>query len=102
MPCVVLILILAFPRVVLVGMWLFTTMLQKAFDTLLIPLLGFLFLPLTTIAYTFMVDAHIAMSGANLLILLVAVLLDLGSSGSGLRRRSWPGSAADGARRGNR
>jgi len=78
---------LAFPRVVLVGMWFFTTMLSRAYDNLLVPLLGFIFLPITTIAYAFMIDMHLAMRGANLLILLIAVLLDLGSSGSGLRRK---------------
>ena len=82
-----LVLILAFPRVILLAMYFFTTLLSRAYDNLLIPILGFLFLPITTIAYALMVDQHIALTGANLLILLVTVLLDLGSGGSGLRRR---------------
>ena len=88
MPCLVLILLLAFPRVVLVGMWLFTTMLSRAFDSLLIPILGFIFLPVTTVAYVLLLNNHMPLAGSNLLILLIGVLIDLGSSGSGLRRRS--------------
>lgn len=89
MPCLMLVVMLAFPRVILVAMYFLTTLLSRAYGSnLLVLLLGFLFLPITTIAYALMVNQHIALSGANLLILLVTVLLDLGSGGSGLRRRS--------------
>jgi hypothetical protein len=52
MPCLLLFVILLFPRVALVLMWLFSTYLQRAFHGgLLLPVLGFIFLPLTTIVY---------------------------------------------------
>ena len=70
MPCLVVFLILAFPRAVLIGMWLFTHMLSRAFDGLLVPVLGFIFLPITTIAYAWMVNAHMAIEGMNLIILI--------------------------------
>ena len=45
MCCVLALLAFVGPRVVLFLLWLFTDYLSRAFDSLLIPLLGFLFLP---------------------------------------------------------
>lgn len=74
---------MAFPRLVLACMWFFTTMLDRAYHGLLIPLLGFLFLPITTIVYAWMVNQHMAMEGVNLVVLVIAVLADAGSHGGG-------------------
>jgi hypothetical protein len=56
---------------------------------LLVPLLGFIFLPLTTLAYAWMVNTGRPTVGVNLIILLVAVVIDLGGLGGGAfsRRR---------------
>ncbi len=89
MPCLLAIVILAFPRVVLILMWLFSTVLQRAYHGLLIPVLGFIFLPITTIVYAWMVTQHMPLAGANLIILVVAVLLDAGSHGGGMRHYRW-------------
>jgi hypothetical protein len=83
MPCLLVLVILAFPRVVLVLMWLFSNYLQRAYDNILIPLLGFIFLPITTIVYAWMVNSHMALQGTNLLFLIVAVLIDAGGLGGG-------------------
>ncbi len=84
MPCLFLIVILAFPRIALVLMWLFSTYLQRAFHGgLLVPLLGFIFLPLTTIVYAWEVNSGMALAGINLLWLLIAVIIDLGGLGGG-------------------
>jgi hypothetical protein len=83
MPCLLVIVVLAFPRVALVVLWLFTTYLQRAYHGLLIPLLGFLFLPITTLAYAWMVNNHQAVQGVNLIILIIAVVIDLGGLGGG-------------------
>ena len=82
---------LLFPRVVLVVLFLLTNYLQRAYHGLLIPFLGFLFLPLTTLAYAWMVNNHMPMEGLNLLILIVTVVLDMGSLGGGEwhRRQRW-------------
>jgi hypothetical protein len=85
MPCLLAIVVLAFPRVVLVLMWLFSTVLQRAYHGLIIPMLGFIFLPITTIVYAWMVTNHMPLAGVNLIILVVAVLLDAGSHGGGMR-----------------
>ena len=91
MPCLLLILVLAFPRVVLLLMFLMSNYLQRAYHGLLIPLLGFLFLPLTTIVYAWLTNSHMPMQGANLLILIIAVLIDVGGLGGGEwhRRTRW-------------
>jgi hypothetical protein len=91
MPCLLLILFLAFPRIALVLLFLFTNYLQRAYHGLILPLLGFLFLPLTTLAYAWMANTGRPTTGPNLLILVVAVVIDLGGLGGGAyhRRRNY-------------
>jgi len=83
MPCLFLILVLAFPRLVLLVLFFFTDYLNHAYQNLLLPLIGLIFLPLTTIAYAWMVNSHMPLEGANLLIIILAVVLDLGGLGGG-------------------
>jgi len=83
MPCLFLILVLAFPRLVLLVLFFFTDYLNHAYQNLLLPLIGLIFLPLTTLAYAWMINSHLPLEGVNLLILVLAVLLDLGGLGGG-------------------
>ena len=83
MPCLLLLLVLAFPRVILVLMFFLSNYLQRAYHEMLIPLLGFFFLPLTTLAYAWMVNNHQAIAGVNLLILVIAAVIDAGGLGGG-------------------
>ena len=83
MPCLLLLLILIFPRVVLVWMYITSTYLQRAYHELIIPLLGFIFLPLTTLVYAWLVNTHSPIEGINLLYIIVAVIIDLGGLGGG-------------------
>jgi len=87
MPCLLLILFLAFPRVALVLLFFFSNFLERAYHGILIPLLGFIFLPLTTLVYAWLVNNGLPTAGINLLWLLLAVLVDLGSLGGGYSRR---------------
>jgi hypothetical protein len=89
--CLFVIIFLAFPRIALLLLFLMSNYLQRAYHGLLIPLLGFLFLPLTTLAYAWMMNTHQAVAGINLLILLIAVVIDLGGLGGGEhhRRARW-------------
>ena len=73
MPCLLFLLVLAFPRIVLVALFFLSNYLDRAYHGLLIPLLGFIFLPLTTLAYAWMLNSGRPTEGINLLILLVAV-----------------------------
>lgn len=51
MPCLLLLVGLAVPRLLIVGLWLLTDWFAGLFDTLLWPVLGFLFLPTTLLWY---------------------------------------------------
>jgi len=73
--------------VMMVAMFLFSTYLQRAYHGLLIPALGFVFLPLTTIVYAWLVNSHRPMVGLNALFLVIAVVIDVGGIGGGARRR---------------
>jgi hypothetical protein len=83
MGCCLVVLVLMFPRVVLLVLFLFSTYLERAYHGLVIPLLGFLFLPLTTLAYAWMTNTHMRIEGVNLLILVVAAVVDAGGLGGG-------------------
>lgn len=81
--CIVALLALITPRLILVLMFLFTNYLGRAYHGFLIPLLGFIFLPLTTIVYAWIVNSGHPVSDIYLVILIVAVVLDLGGIGGG-------------------
>lgn len=91
MPCLLAILVLAFPRLVLALLFFLSNYLDRAYHGLLVPLLGFIFLPLTTLAYAWMVNSHLSLEGVNVIILIIAVVIDLGGLGGGEwhRRRRW-------------
>jgi len=88
MPCLLMILFLAFPRIAIVLLFLFSNYLGRAYHGFLLPLAGFFFLPLTTLAYAWMVNTGRPTEGINLLILIIAVVIDLGGlSGGEYHRR---------------
>ena len=87
MPCLLLILLLAFPRIALVLLFFFSNYLQRAYHGLLLPLIGFLFFPLTTLAYAWMANSGRPTTGVNLIVLVIAVVIDLGGLGGGAYHR---------------
>jgi hypothetical protein len=91
MPCLLLILFLVFPRVALLLLFLLSNYLERAYQGLLVPLLGFIFLPLTTLVYAWMVNTQEPIAGINLVILIIAAVIDLGGLGGGEyhRRTRW-------------
>jgi uncharacterized membrane protein len=82
-PCLFVLLLVAFPRVVLVLMFLASTYLQRAYHDMLLLIAGFLLLPLTTIVYAWLVNSRMPMEGINLLYLILAVAIDVGGWGGG-------------------
>jgi hypothetical protein len=52
MPCLLALLALITPRIVIVLLWFFTGWFVGLFDTLLWPIVGFLFLPTTLLWYS--------------------------------------------------
>ena len=90
MGCLVVLLALLTPRFVMFAMWLFTEYLTTAFGSGWWALLGFLFLPTTTIAYAIAQNEFDGIEGWGLVILIVGVAVDLGligGSGRGLGRQ---------------
>ena len=88
MPCLFALLVIAFPRVAIVLLWLFTTFFTGVYNNIVIPVLGFLFLPLTLIVYTYLLKTHPgAMGIEQLVFIFIAVILDLGLLGTGAYRR---------------
>ena len=87
MPCLLGCLALSFPRFVLFLVWLLGgNYLSSAFHSFLLPLLGFFFLPLTTLAYAY--SAHSLSVAGNVsslgwLVVLVALFIDIGLLGGG-------------------
>jgi hypothetical protein len=87
MPCLILLIGLAFPRVAIVLLFLFTTFLQRAYQSLLLIAIGFIFLPLTTIVYAWIVNGRHPLDGIYLAALILSVLADLGFLGHGEYQR---------------
>ena len=91
MPCFVGCLALFFPRLALVLVWLFSEYLGQAYNIVLWPVLGFVFMPLTTLAYAWAHNSNEgSVSGIYLAVVVVAVLIDLGLIGTGASSRPRP------------
>jgi hypothetical protein len=84
MPCLLAILAVAFPRVAIILLWLFTTFFNGVYHGIVIPILGFIFLPLTLIVYTYIAKFYPGpLTIAELVAIFVAVIIDLGLWGGG-------------------
>lgn len=82
MPCCLLALAAFFPRIALIVMWLGGYG-GAAFESVLWPVLGFIFMPFTACAYAIGINEHGAINGWALALVIVGVILDLGSHGGG-------------------
>jgi hypothetical protein len=86
--CCVLILLAFFtPRIVLFILWLFTNYLSRAYDGFVLPFLGFLFLPATTLAYAIARNELGGMNGLGIVVVLIGLAVDVGLLGGGARQR---------------
>jgi hypothetical protein len=81
MGCILALLALISPRLVLFILWIFTDNLSDAFDSWIVPLLGFFLLPWATLTYTAFWEwgpgHHV--TGFEWLFVILAFLIDLGS-----------------------
>ena len=87
MPCILVLLILLSPRIALALLFFLSNYLERAYHSVLVILLGFIFLPLTTIVYAWMMNSGLAVAGINLIWLVLAVLIDVGGIHGGYRHR---------------
>jgi ABC-type dipeptide/oligopeptide/nickel transport system permease subunit len=77
---------LFFPRLVIVLLAVFSDYIGRAYGSeWWWPVLGFFFMPFTTLAYAFSVNYGGGVSGMYLVLVVVAVLLDLGVIGGNAR-----------------
>lgn len=83
MGCLAIVFVLAMPRFVMVLLWLFGDYLSRAYDGFLIPLLGFFFLPTTTLAYAVAENEVGGLRRWGVVVVVLAVLIDLGIWGGG-------------------
>lgn len=86
MGCFLIIVGLTLPRVAILAIWLLSDWFTRVFGGWLLPVLGFVFLPYTTLAYT----AAMVQTGGNLnflwmAIVVVAAIADVGHWTGGLR-----------------
>jgi len=89
MPCILAFIALLFPRVVIVVLWLFTDWFSGVFNSLLWPVLGFLFLPFSMLWYSVVINSYAGQwTTLNIIIMVVAVVLDMGSWGGGYKSRN--------------
>ncbi len=75
------------PRLALFFTWLFTDRLSVAFSTWVWPVLGFFLLPWTTLVWTFAYAPVRGVTGVGWVLVVIAVLADLGLIGSARRRQ---------------
>jgi hypothetical protein len=86
--CCVLILLAFFtPRIVLFVLWLFTNYLSRAFDGFVLPFIGFLFLPATTLGYAIAQNELGGLNGLGIVVVLIGLAVDIGLLGGGASRR---------------
>jgi hypothetical protein len=87
--CLLALLALISPRLVLFILWIFSDVLSRAFDSWIVPLLGFFLLPWTTLTYAAFWDwgsgHHV--TGFEWFFVVLAFLIDLSSYGFGKRTR---------------
>lgn len=87
MPCLLVILTLAFPRIAILLLYFFTNFFNGVFNTALVPALGFLFMPVTLLGYSWLTNIAQPVDAFYLVVMFVAVLIDLGSFESGRRSK---------------
>ncbi len=89
MHCLIGCLALATPRLAIVLVVIFSDFIGRAYQTTIWPLLGFFFMPMTTLAYAWAINTGGTVAGPYIVVVVVAVLMDLGMIGGGeaARRR---------------
>lgn len=75
------------PRVALVVIFLLTDWFSRAHDTVVWPVLGFVFMPFTTLAYTAAFAHTQDLTFGWLVAIIVGVAVDIGNWGGGYKAR---------------
>jgi hypothetical protein len=86
MGCFVLLFALISPRLALIATWLFSSVLERAYDAWLVPVIGFFLLPWTTLAWAWMWDSGRTVEGLEWFLVGLAFVADLSSLAGSSRR----------------
>jgi len=79
MGCLLVIFSLFVPRLIMFGIFLFTNWFSQAYSTVIWPILGFIFMPYTTLAYlAAMLNNNHQITGGWIVLIVVAVFIDFG------------------------
>ena len=87
MPFLIGCLALSAPRFAILVVVFFSNYIGRAYETTLWPFVGFLVMPLTTLAYAWAINSRGSVAGFHLAGVVVAVLIDLGLVGGSASRR---------------
>lgn len=88
MPCFMVLLALALPRVTIALLWFFSNWFMGMFHTPIWPVLGFVFMPTTLLCYSAIFNWYgNTWGGLQIVLLVIAVLMDSGLWYGGSRRR---------------
>lgn len=89
--CFAILLGSAFPRLTLILIWLLSDIIERAFDTWVLPFFGILLLPYTTLAYVlvFWFTGYNPVEGFGWAFVILGLVFDIGSySAVGQNRRA--------------
>lgn len=78
MGCILGLLALVFPRFVILLLAVFSQYMHDGFQTKIWPVLGFFFMPVTTLAYAWSTNTFGGVKDLGLVAVVFAVLIDLG------------------------
>lgn len=87
MVCLFALLTGLFPRIGLLCVWIFTNEVDQAYDGWILPLLGLIFLPLTTLVYALLYSPIGGVDGIEWFWVVLAFLVDVGALGASARSR---------------
>lgn len=93
MPLIIGCLALSAPRFAILLVVFFSDYIGRAYDSTVWPLLGFLFMPSTTLAYAWAINSRGSVAGVHLVVVIVAVLIDLGLLGGSASKRRRPAAS---------
>jgi hypothetical protein len=86
--CLVVLIALFSPRLALVLTWIFTPWVDRAFGPIIWPILGLIFLPLTTLLYVILWNTNgRGVTGWEWIVVVLAVFGDVAAHAAGAARR---------------
>ena len=89
MGCIFALIAILSPRLAVILLWLFTNYVDRAFSGWILPLLGVIFLPWTTLFYILVDIAPGPIHVAGWIVIGLGVVLDINSHAQAARRRAW-------------